>query len=58
MNSFFKLLLAVNFSFFFSCISYNSINLNNTYKSSEIIKEFKKDINRTNKTYSGKTITP
>ena len=52
-----KLLIIISFIFLISCSSYNSLDLNNTYKSSEIINEFKNNIEKSNKKYSRKTLT-
>ena len=40
-----------------ACSPYNSINLNNTFKASDIVSEFKKDSRKSNKKYIDKTLT-
>ena len=60
MNNIYKTLVisAISFSILLvACSPYNSINLNNTFKASDIVSEFKNDYRKSNKKYAGKTFT-
>ncbi|MBN1251101.1 MAG: hypothetical protein JXR51_16525 [Bacteroidales bacterium] len=58
MNQFYKaIIITAISSLIFSCSPLNSINLNNTYKASEIALEFKINYKKAISTYEGKSLT-